>query len=208
MRALGGGLDAAQLAADARYAAEELRKAVRPAYAGDVAQMTASNGSLLDALLATNAGPGGENCQARSAETCRCHPSSWKPITMPKTIKPQEARERLAKGVRVKNPLGEDVTLNNELLKHWEKAGKREDMINDRLSALPLIEEVVKNPAEIWENNNGSRTYLASVIDPYRQNGKSYTVAFTQEKDNTVLETYHLNSNNAAGKRKGKQLYP
>lgn len=38
LRALGGGLDATQLAEDARYAAEELRKAVRPAYAAEVAQ--------------------------------------------------------------------------------------------------------------------------------------------------------------------------
>lgn len=35
LRALGGGLDAAQLAADARYAAEELRHGVRPVYAGE-----------------------------------------------------------------------------------------------------------------------------------------------------------------------------
>ena len=71
---------------------------------------------------------------------------------------------------------------------------------------MPLIEEVVKNPAEIWENDNGSRTYLASFIDIH-QPGKKYTVAFTQEEDNTVLKTYFINERITENKRKGKRLW-
>lgn len=107
-----------------------------------------------------------------------------------------------------KESLGEEITLDSRLILHWLRGNKTQTDINTRLSALPLIEEVVKKNAEIWENPNGSRTYLASVVDPWRANGKSYTIAFTQSSDNTVLETYFPNSNNAEQKRQGKQLYP
>lgn len=166
------------------------------------------NRSLLEELLVTNSGPGGDDCMAKSQETCRCGPADWKPLMMPELIKPEAAREKLAKGVKVQNPLGEDVTLDERLLEHWAKEGKDAEDVNRRLSALPLIEEVVKNPAEIWQNENGSRTYLASVVDPYKPKGKSYTVAFTQTADNTVLETYWPDTNSAHSKRKGEQLWP
>lgn len=134
------------------------------------------------------------------------HPAQWKPIIMPDKITAEEARVKLAKGIHVKNPLGEEVVLDNRIKEHWEKANKEESDINERLVVLPLIEEVIKNPAEIWEDENGKRTYLASVIAPYQQ-GKSYTVAFTQDKDNTVIETYYPKSNNAVRKRIGKLVW-
>lgn len=155
----------------------------------------------------TNSGPGGPDCEAKSIRTCRCSPATWKPITMPNRISPEEARRRLRKGIRVENPLGEKVTLDSRLEQHWQRANKSQADINARLAALPLIEEVVKNPAEIWENPNGSRTYLSSVVNPYQPNGKSYTVAFTQSADNTVLETYFLDSKQVGLKREGKKLY-
>ena len=173
----------------------------------DVVETLNREPSLLEKLLIKNSGPGGEDCEAKSEETCRCAPSDWKPITMPPFMKPKEAHALLLQGVKVTNPLGEEVTLNDELLHHWKREKKSDDMINDRLAALPLIKEVIKNPAEIWENANGSRTYLASVLDPYKENGKSYTVAFTKTEDNTTLETYHLESNSIGSKREGKLLY-
>lgn len=176
--------------------------------AADLPEDEVKNRSLLEELLVTNGGPGGEDCTAKSQETCRCGPADWKPLMMPDPIKPEVAREKLAKGVKVQNPLGEDVTLDKRLLEHWAKEGKDAEDVNRRLSALPLIEEVVKNPAEIWQNENGSRTYLASVVDPYKPKGKSYTVAFTQTADNTVLETYWPDTNSAHSKRKGEQLWP
>ena len=176
--------------------------------AADLPEDEVKNRSLLEELLVTNSGPGGEDCTAKSQETCRCGPADWKPLLMPDPIKPEAAREKLAKGVKVQNPLGEDVTLDKRLLEHWAKEGKNAEDVNRRLSALPLIEEVVKNPAEIWQNENGSRTYLASVVDPYKPKGKSYTVAFTQTADNTVLETYWPDTNSAHSKRKGEQLWP
>lgn len=166
------------------------------------------NRSLLEELLVANSGPGGADCTAKSLETCRCGPADWKPLMMPDPIKPEAAREKLAKGVKVQNPLGEDVTLDKRLLEHWAKEGKDAEDVNRRLSALPLIEEVVKNPAEIWQNENGSRTYLTSVVDPYKPKGKKYTVAFTQTADNTVLETYFINERITENKRTGERLWP
>ncbi len=162
---------------------------------------------LLEALVA-NSGPGGPECEAKSVETCRCgkHPSQWKPLTMPELITPQEGRARLSSGIRLKNPLGETVTLNNALLQHWESEGKRAEDINARLSALPLIEQVVKDPAEIWESEKGGRTYLASVINPYKP-GKTYTVAFTKNEDNSTLETFWTESTQIGSKRKGEKIY-
>lgn len=176
--------------------------------AADLPADEVENRSLLEELLVTNGGPGGEDCTAKSQETCRCGPADWKPLMMPDPIKPEVAREKLAKGVKVQNPLGEDVTLDKRLLEHWAKEGKDAEDVNRRLSALPLIEEVVKNPAEIWQNENGSRTYLASVVDPYKPKGKKYTVAFTQTADNTVLETYFINERITENKRTGERLWP
>ena len=176
--------------------------------AADLPEDEVKNRSLLEELLVTNGGPGGEDCTAKSQETCRCGPADWKPLMMPDPIKPEVAREKLAKGVKVQNPLGEDVTLDKRLLEHWAKEGKDAEDVNRRLSALPLIEEVVKNPAEIWQNENGSRTYLASVVDPYKPKGKKYTVAFTQTADNTVLETYFINERITENKRTGERLWP
>jgi hypothetical protein len=143
-------------------------------------------------------------------DNCKKHDNSphsdWKPIIMPQTIKPEEARAKLTRGVVINNPLGENIKLDNRLIDHWVKAGKTNDDINKRLAALPLIEEVVKNPAEIWENEKGSRTYLASFIDIH-QLGKKYTIAFTQEEDNTVIKTYWPESKQIGTKRNGKKIY-
>lgn len=134
------------------------------------------------------------------------HPAQWNPIIMPNKITAKEARLKLEKGIHVKNPLGEEVTLDDRILNHWDGANKKESDINTRLAALPLIVEVVKNPAEIWEDEKGKRTYLASVIDPY-DTQKRYTVAFTQDEDNTVIETYWTDSKQIEAKRVGKKLY-
>lgn len=175
--------------------------------AADLPADEVKNRSLLEELLVANSGPGGDDCTAKSQETCRCkYPSQWKPLTMPDRIEPEVAREKLNKGMTVQNPLGEDVTLDKRLLDHWAEHNKKDSDVNERLAALPLIEEVIKDPAEIWEKADGSRTYLASVIDNHNR-GKKYTVAFTQAENNTVLETYWPESKQIGSKREGKMIY-
>ena len=164
-------------------------------------------GSLLDDFLVTNAAPG--TCGAENPAECSVHgvpPQKWKPHTMPDKMSPADARAELTKGTQVKNPLGEDVTLDQRILAHWAREGKSPEDIEKRLAALPLIKQVVANPAEIWENKDGSRTYLASVINPYER-GKKYTIAFTQAKNNTTIETYWPEADKVNKKRAGKLLF-
>ncbi len=164
-------------------------------------------GSLLDAFLVTNAAPG--TCGAENPAECSVHgvpPRQWKPHTMPDRMSPADARAELTQGTQVKNPLGEEVTLDRRILTHWAKEGKSPEDIENRLAALPLIKQVVEKPAEIWENKDGSRTYLASVIDPYKS-GKKYTIVFTQAKDNTTIETYWPEADKVNKKRAGKLLF-
>jgi phage gp29-like protein len=133
-------------------------------------------------------------------------PASWNPIIMPKKMDTEIAKSELEKGIKVKNPLGEEITLDKRIIQHWVNANKSEKEINDRLALLPLIKEVVQKPAEIWEQENGKRVYLASVISPYEP-GKKYTIAFSRIDDNLVIETYFPNSNSIGSKRTGKLLW-
>lgn len=71
----------------------------------------------------TNSGSGGDDCTAKSPVTCRCGSADWKPLVMPNPMKPEVAREKLNKGVKAQNPLGEEVTLDKRLLEHWAKEG-------------------------------------------------------------------------------------
>ncbi len=134
------------------------------------------------------------------------YPAQWEPIMMPKNMDAELALAELNKGIKITNPLGEEITLDNRIVQHWKNHTKNKKDINERLSLLPLIKEVVKNPAEIWEQENGKRTYLASVISSFER-GKRYTVAFTRVDDNLVLETYFPNSNSIGSKRAGKLLW-
>ena len=133
-------------------------------------------------------------------------PAKWKPIIAPKQTESEAARDELMKGIKVINPLGEIVTLDKRLIEHWEKERKNEIDINERLADLPLIKEVIKNPAEIWENEDKSRTYLASVVDPYRP-GKRFTIVFTQKEDNSIVESYWTKADKINKKRAGKLLF-
>lgn len=134
------------------------------------------------------------------------YPAQWEPIMMPKKMDTEIAKSELEKGIKIKKPLGEEITLDKRIIQHWVNANKSEKEINDRLALLPLIKEVVQNPAEIWEQENGKRVYLASVISPYEP-GKKYTIAFSRVDDNLVIETYFPNSNSIGSKRTGKLIW-
>ena len=134
------------------------------------------------------------------------YPSEWKPIIMPDKMSAEDARAELTKGIKVTNPLGEEITLDKRIIQHWINSNKSEKEINERLALLPLIKEVVQNPAEIWEQENGKRFYFASVISLYEP-GKKYTIVFSRVDDNLVIETYFPNSNSVGSKRTGKLLW-
>lgn len=151
------------------------------------------------------------------------HPTNeWRPITAPPTITPQEATERLKAGIKVRNPLGDEVTLDETLLKHWKaeeeaarnknKEPKEQGDINARLTRLPLIEEVIRHPHEIWERDNAnglvSHTYLAKVLEAEREKGQGFMVAFTKTGDTATLETYYINKRVTSSKRTGRRIWP
>ena len=91
-------------------------------------------------------------------------------------------------------------------LAHWKEAGKSEEDIQQRLSQLPLMRELVKHPAEIWEDEETGRlTYLASAIG---RDGKKYIVGFTPGGEEDYLETFWPDSKRIGKKRQGKKIFP
>ena len=134
------------------------------------------------------------------------HPSEWVPLQEPGRITAEEARKQLAEGVRETDPLGHEVSLDERMIKHWEENSKSEEDIKHRLSQLPLMRELVKQPAEIWEDEeSGSLTYLASAIG---NDGKKYIVGFTPGGEDDYLETFWPDSKRIGKKRQGKKIFP
>ena len=143
-------------------------------------------------------------------------PRKYVPITMPDPITPKKAIERLKRGIKITNPLGEEVELGQKILDHWEGEDKRAQEKgrtskttaekDARLAALPLIEKVIGTPQKILQNPDGSRTYEAEAVDPWKQNGKHYIVAFTMSDDTAILKTYRINDRHKD--KEGKQIWP
>ncbi len=154
-----------------------------------------------------------EECKSKDPPHCINHgyPKDWKPLPDIPLIDEKKAREQLGKGIVAKDPLGNDVTLDGSIIKHWEDAKKSEKDINNRLSYLPVIEQSIKTPAEIWEYENGSRVYLAAYIHRGYQDdqnkGKVYLLSFTVSSDSSKIQTYFPNEHSIHKKRQGKCLY-
>ena len=92
------------------------------------------------------------------------------------------------------------------MIRHWEENAKSEADMKHRLSQLPLMRELVKQPAEIWEDEErGSLTYLASAIG---NDGKKYIVGFTPGGEDDYLETFWPESKRIGKKRQGKKIFP
>lgn len=205
-----GGIPADALHADFETAYGELAKAVLP---------------MLPVKRRRAATAANECTVDHDPERCRCDgttpsaksPKNWTPITAPPTITPEEGKARLLKGETATDPRGETVTLDATLLNHWyatdeesKRKGKEpqsENEINARCAELPLMLEVIKNPHEIWRNENGSITYLAKFLDRYKPHGEGYMVAFTKAGNDALLETYKPNTHLSAGRRKGELLW-
>lgn len=131
------------------------------------------------------------------------HPKDWKHINPAGRTTENKARLRLKNGFDVKTPAG-DVRLDSCTLEHWEKANKTGEDISNRLRNLPLLEALLKHPAEIWEDSNGDHTYLGC----YLKENKKYMVSFTIAKDGVrTIKTFWPESNAIDSKRQGKLIY-
>lgn len=188
-----GGLNQEQIAQDAATAANALAEAVQG-----------------DGKVVANTAEDGDECENhKKGKPCRIHdkrPEEWVPIQEPDRISPDEARRLLEEGQEESDPLEHAVKLDTRMVAHWKEAGKSEEDIQQRLSQLPLMRELVKHPAEIWEDEETGRlTYLASAIG---RDGKKYIVGFTPGGEDDYLETFWPGSRSLGSKRKGKKIYP
>ena len=132
-------------------------------------------------------------------------PKQWKPLPVMNQISPVEAKSRLKKGIVAKDPLGNDITLDESILTHWQEAHKTQQDIDRRLSYLPIIEQSIKTPAEIWEQDDGTRIYMAAYLSP--DEGRIYPLSFTVSNDSARIKTYFPREHSIQNKRKGKLLY-
>ena len=149
-----------------------------------------------------------EECKSKDPPHCRVHgfPKDWKPLPYTPTISSDEARKKLEAGITVTDPLNNNVTLDGSIIEHWVEEGKSPEDINERLSYLPVIEQGIKTPAEMWEQEDGTRIYMAAY-HPI-QGGRVYPLSFTVNKDSSKIRTYFTNQRNIELKRRGKKLYP
>ena len=72
----------------------------------------------------------------------------------PPAIQPEEARARLEKGFSVQAGDGEEVTLGQSVLDHWEiEKNKGVADIKGRLARLDMAIATVENPVEVWQQD-------------------------------------------------------
>lgn len=142
-------------------------------------------------------------------------PEDWNPQQLPGMISPQKALDRLAKGIKVKDRTGREITLDMEMVQHWRSEGKSKADIDNRLAHLDQLILTVQNANEVWEDKDtGKRTYLAAFVDYYKQTKgdnrarvEAVSFTFTGDKADKV-QTFFPASRDAAGDRNGWPIYP
>ena len=113
------------------------------------------------------------------------------------------------------------MTIDNTMLAHFDAKGNSDKEIEEsgrRLTLLPYLERALERPAEIWEDPDGTRKYLAAGLmegkkkDGERKEGKLAIIAITlsRDKNNTKINTFYPGQemSNLRAKRNGKLLYP
>ncbi len=88
--------------------------------------------------------------------------------------------------------------MGQKLLDHLKAGGHL-----DRVRELPLMEALIKNPHEIWESENGERTYIAAYLD----GNKKYAIAFSTDDATLEINTFHADSKQSGCKRRGSLIY-
>lgn len=108
----------------------------------------------------------------------------------PKRIAPQEARLRLEQAQQITDPFGRQVTFDERALAHWLERDKPAADIEGRLRLLPLAEQAVRSPREVWEQR-GQTAYVSA----FRRGGEGAdgrgVVVFVYPDDR--VETYFVN---------------
>lgn len=114
------------------------------------------------------------------------------------------AKERLAAGVEISDPLGEKIGFSDENI-HWLKRineKEKKDLVG-RMVRLPIAEDCVRMAAEIWELPNGYRNYVA-VYE--KESGAKRGIAVSVKGSD--VNTYFVENVSGLDKfRKGKLIY-
>lgn len=122
----------------------------------------------------------------------------WIPFIKPDSMEGNEAFNRLRRGITHEDPTGAKVHMGQKLLDHLKAGGHL-----DRVRELPLMEALIKNPHEIWERENGGRTYIAAYLD----GNKKYAIAFSTDDATLEINTFYADSKQSGGKRRGSLIY-
>ena len=154
-----------------------------------------------------------EECESKDKPHCPYHgfPKDWKPLPDIPRTSITDALKQLKAGITAQDPLGNKITLDRSILRHWVKEKKSKKDIKRRLAHLQVVVQCVKTPAEIWEQEDGTRIYMAAFHSRYEREYEKevrvYPMAFTVDNDSLKIQTYYLNIGGINRKRKGKCLY-
>ena len=148
-----------------------------------------------------------KKCEAKVRIPCPYHdltnPKDWMPQRA-RMYAPTEARQLLARKPAVTDPLGNRISFGPHIVQHWRDEGKSEADINDRLSKIGYAIATVKRPSEIWQDDDGTLSYLSCYIEGH----KKHIVAFTLRPQNKEIHTVFFAPTDISHHRKGKLLYP
>ncbi len=164
--------------------------------------------------LVVNSGPGGEDCRAKSVETCRCKGMTRRKQgrrelpkdTPPRAIKPGEWADMIGNGVTTENPLGEKVTLTQDVEKDWKNKSRKEREWRQR--NLPYALETLKNPQEIWQGYKGNKVHVSRYAEDTKNHQPERVVNVVTHGETVV--TYYVEKRNPEKMdkyRNGKLLY-
>lgn len=113
------------------------------------------------------------------------------------------AKERLAKGETVTNPLGDTLALDARTLKHINKKGRTEFEVKNRLQELDAAKITLERPHEIWTSDGGeTRKYVR--FEEVAGGGK---VINAVEESQYHVMSWHSNTIRLDYYREGTLLY-
>lgn len=140
---------------------------------------------------------------------------TWKELGLPdgKDIPPDpaepkisvaEAKERLAKGEEVTDPLGRGIHFGEKAAKHLGKKGRAIAEEEIRLTNLNRAEATIKNPHEIWrDESSGREKYVRFAKD--RSSGKTVLNVVTEGGKDAY--SWHSSAVSFNHYRRGELLY-
>lgn len=124
----------------------------------------------------------------RRKQGCRELPKD----TPPRAIKPGEWADVIGNGVTTENPLGEKVTLTQDVEKDWKNKSRKEREWRQR--NLPYALETLKNPHEIWQGYKGNKVHVSRYAEDTKNHQPERVVNVVTHGETVV--TYYVEKRN------------